>query len=429
MKKQVYVCLAADILHEGHINILKKASKHGDVTVGLMTDNAINKFKKIPFLNYEQRVVVVKNLSMVKKVIPQQTMDYRPNLRLLKPHYVVHGDIWKPALKKHRQEIINQLKKWSGKLIEYPYTKNISSSKIKGNIINSPLFNKSRVSILQRLIEVKKLVRVIEAHSPLAGLIAENAKHKKGKIVNEYDGMWSSSLTESLMRGKPDNQSVELSTRITALNELMDVTTKPVVFDADNGGRIEHLSYKINSLERLGVSAIVLEDKIGLKKNSLFRDQNNAQQDSIRNFSKKLKVASKSKRSENFLIIARIESFILGKGLNDALKRAKAYSNSGADAILIHSKKDNPEEIFKFSKIYNKFSNAKILVAVPSSYSKTLEKNLINNGFKVVIYANHMLRASYLSMNKVANNILRDSRSFESEKSIAKISDLLKYSK
>ncbi len=429
MKKQVYVCLAADILHEGHINILKKASKHGDVTVGLMTDNAINKFKKIPFLNYEQRVVVVKNLSMVKKVIPQQTMDYRPNLRLLKPHYVVHGDIWKPALKKHRQEIINQLKKWSGKLIEYPYTKNISSSKIKGNIINSPLFNKSRVSILQRLIEVKKLVRVIEAHSPLAGLIAENAKHKKGKIVNEYDGMWSSSLTESLMRGKPDNQSVELSTRITALNELMDVTTKPVVFDADNGGRIEHLSYKINSLERLGVSAIVLEDKIGLKKNSLFRDQNNAQQDSIKNFSKKLKVASKSKRSENFLIIARIESFILGKGLNDALKRAKAYSNSGADAILIHSKKDNPEEIFKFSKIYNKFSNAKILVAVPSSYSKTLEKNLINNGFKVVIYANHMLRASYLSMNKVANNILRDSRSFESEKSIAKISDLLKYSK
>ena len=339
MKKQVYVCLAADILHEGHINILKKASKHGDVTVGLMTDNAINKFKKIPFLNYEQRVVVVKNLSMVKKVIPQQTMDYRPNLRLLKPHYVVHGDIWKPALKKHRQEIINQLKKWSGKLIEYPYTKNISSSKIKGNIINSPLFNKSRVSILQRLIEVKKLVRVIEAHSPLAGLIAENAKHKKGKIVNEYDGMWSSSLTESLMRGKPDNQSVELSTRITALNELMDVTTKPVVFDADNGGRIEHLSYKINSLERLGVSAIVLEDKIGLKKNSLFRDQNNAQQDSIKNFSKKLKVASKSKRSENFLIIARIESFILGKGLNDALKRAKAYSNSGADAILIHKKR------------------------------------------------------------------------------------------
>ena len=286
MKKQVYVCLAADILHEGHINILKKAAKHGEVTVGLMTDNAINKFKKIPFLNYEQRQIVVKNLTMVKKVIPQQTMDYRPNLKLLKPDYVIHGDIWKPALKKHRREVIEQLKKWSGKLIEYPYTKNISSSVIKDNIVNYPFFNVSRVSMLKRLIEVKKFVRIIEAHSPLAGLIAENAKYEKGKIENEYDGMWSSSLTESLMRGKPDNQSVELSTRITALNELMDVTTKPVVFDADNGGRIEHLSYKINSLERQGISAICLEDKIGLKKNSLFKDQKNAQQDSIQNFSK-----------------------------------------------------------------------------------------------------------------------------------------------
>ena len=425
MKKQVYVCLAADILHEGHINILKKAAKHGEVTVGLMTDNAINKFKKIPFLNYEQRQIVVKNLTMVKKVIPQQTMDYRPNLKLLKPNYVIHGDIWKPALKKHRREVIDQLKKWSGKLIEYPYTKNISSSVIKDDIVNSPLFNISRVSMLQRLIEVKKFVRIIEAHSPLAGLIVENAKYEKGKIENEYNGMWSSSLTESLMRGKPDNQSVELSTRITALNELMDVTTKPVVFDADNGGRIEHLSYKINSLERQGVSAIVLEDKIGLKKNSLFKDQKNAQQDSIQNFSKKLKVAAKSKRSKNFLIIARIESFILGKGLNDALKRAKAYSNSGADAILIHSKKDNPNEIFKFSKIYNKYSNAKILVAVPSSYSKTLEKSLINNGFKIVIYANHMLRAAYPAMENAAKNILKNQRSFELENKISSVKEVI----
>ena len=239
--------------------------------------------------------------------------------------------------------------------------------------------------------------------------------------------MWSSSLTESLMRGKPDNQSVELSTRITALNELLDVTTKPVVFDADNGGRIEHMSYKINSLERQGVSAIVLEDKIGLKK-FFFKNQKNAQQDSIKNFCKKLKVAAKSKNSKDFLIVARIESFILGKGLQDALRRAKAYSNSGADAILIHSKQNNPKEIFKFSKIYKNFKNRKFLVAVPSSYSKTLEKDLIKNGFNLVIYANHMLRASYLSMNKLALDILKNSRSFESEKQISKISDLLKYS-
>ena len=429
MKKKVYVCLAADILHEGHINILKKASKLGEVVVGLMTDSAISKYKKIPFLNYKQREIVIKNLHMVKKVIPQTTMDYRENLRLIKPNFVVHGDDWKKGiLKKNREQVISELKKWSGKLIEYPYTKNISSSSIKENIINSPLFNVSRVSMLKRLLETKGFVRVIEAHSPLAGLIIENTKLQKHKSNKEYDGMWSSSLTESLMRGKPDNQSVELSTRITALNELLDVTTKPVVFDADNGGRIEHMSYKINSLERQGVSAIVLEDKIGLKKNSLFKNQKNAQQDSIKNFCKKLRVAAKSKNSKDFLIVARIESFILGRGLQDALRRAKAYSNSGADAILIHSKQNNPKEIFKFSKIYNKFKNRKFLVAVPSSYSKTLEKDLIKNGFNLVIYANHMLRASYLSMNKLALDILKNSRSFESERQISKISDLLKYS-
>ena len=258
--KKVYVCLAADILHEGHINILKRASKLGDVIVGLMTDNAISKYKKIPFLNYKQREVVIKNLHI--RVIPQTTMDYRENLKLIKPNFVVHGDDWKKGiLKKNRDQVISELKKWSGKLIEYPYTKNISSSSIKENIINSPLFNISRVSMLRRLLETKGFVRIIEAHSPLAGLIIENTKLQKHKNDKEYDGMWSSSLTESLMRGKPDNQSVELSTRITALNELLDVTTKPVVFDADNGGRIEHMSYKINSLERQGVSALVLEIK------------------------------------------------------------------------------------------------------------------------------------------------------------------------
>ena len=222
MKKKVYVCLSADILHQGHINILKKASKLGEVIVGLMTDKAINNYKKIPFLNYSQREVVLKNLNMIKEVIPQNTMDYRKNLRKLKPHYVVHGDDWKSGtLKKNRIQVINELKKWSGKLVEYPYTKNISSTDIKENILNSPSFNTNRTSLLKRLIKVKKFVRIIESHSPLAGLIIENTTIKKGNNYLEYDGMWSSSLTESLLRGKPDNQSVELSTRINALNEII----------------------------------------------------------------------------------------------------------------------------------------------------------------------------------------------------------------
>jgi len=429
MKKKVYVSLSADILHKGHINILKKASKLGEVTVGLMTDQAISFYKKIPFLNYSQREIVLKNLNMVKEVIPQKTMDYKPNLRKIKPDYVVHGDDWKMGvLRESRTQVIKELKKWSGKLIEYPYTKNISSTDIKKNIFSSYFFKVNRTSLLKRLIEVKKFIRIIETHSPLAGLIIESSKIKKGKNYLEFDGMWSSSLTESLLRGKPDNQSVELSTRISALNEILDVTTKPIVFDADNGGRLEHLPYKINSLERQGVSAVVLEDKIGLKKNSLLKNQKNVKQDTIRNFCKKIKVAVNSRKSIDFLVITRIESFILGKGINDALNRAKHYSMSGADAILIHSKQNNPKEIFDFSDKFKKSNHFKPLVAVPSSYSKTYEKDLIKHGFNIVIYANQMLRASYLSMNKVAKTILKNSRSYESEKEISSISELLKYS-
>ena len=431
MKKKVYVSLSADILHEGHINILNKAAKLGEVTVGLMTDEAISNYKKIPFLNFSQRKVVVKSLSAVKNVVPQKTMDYRSNLRKIKPDYVVHGDDWREGiLKKNRSQVVKELKKWSGKLIEYPYTKNISSTNIKESIFYnySFSFSANRTSMLRRLIETKKFVRIMEAHSPLAGMIVESKKIKKNNKLFEYDGMWSSSLTDSLLRGKPDNQSVELSTRISALNELLDVTTKPIVFDADNGGRIEHLPYKIQSLERQGVSAIVMEDKIGLKRNSLFKNQKNVKQDTPLQFCNKIKTILKNRKSKDFLVVARIESLILGKGLNDALKRAKKYCQAGADAILIHSKDKNPKKIFQFAKMFRKINSLTYLVAVPSSYSKTYEKELIYNGFNLVIYANHILRASYLSMNKIAEEILENGRSYNSEKKIAKINQLLEYS-
>tara|TARA_B100000787_G_scaffold167000_1_gene153045 strand:+ start:71 stop:1366 length:1296 start_codon:yes stop_codon:yes gene_type:complete len=426
MKKKVYVALSADILHSGHINILKKASKLGDVTVGLLSDEAIGEYKKIPTLNYNQRKIVVESLSMVKSVIPQHAKDYRPNLIKLKPAYVVHGDDWKSGiLKESRDQVIKELKKWSGKLIELKYTKNISSTKIKNDILNKVSLKHNRTSSLKRLIQSKKLVRVIEAHSPLVGLIIENltlAKKNKNEI---FDAMWSSSLTESLIRGKPDNQSVELSTRINALSDVLDITSKPFIFDADNGGRIEHLPYTVNSMERQGVSAIVIEDKIGFKRNSLFKDQKSTQQDSIKNFSKKIKKIKDSRKSEDFLIVARIESFILGKGLNDALKRAYAYSKAGADAILIHSKENTPSQIFSFSKIFRKSKYYKPMIAVPSSYSKTYEKDLLKNGFSIVIYANHLLRASYKIMEKTALDILRFNRSYEAEKNIVSVKDIL----
>ena len=431
-KKKVYVGLAADILHKGHINILKTASKLGEVTVGLLTDSAIATYRKFPILDYKQREIVLKNIKYVKKVIKQDTLDYRKNLLFLKPDYVVHGNDydWKYGIqKKTRQQVLDTLKKWSGKLIEVPYTKNISSSQIKDKILKVANSPESRLSRLRRLIEAKKIVKIIESHNALTGLIIENLKIFKNKKPLEFDGMWSSSLTDSAIRGKPDNQAVDYSTRISGLGEILDVTTKPVIFDADNGGRIEHISYLIKSLERAGVSAIVIEDKIGLKKNSLFKNQKGVKQDSIKNFCKKLKKAKQSKISNDFFIVARIESFILGKGVADAMKRAIAYSKAGADAILIHSKEKKPNEIFVFSKKFQKSKYSKLLIAVPSTYSKTYERDLIKNGFKIVIYANHFLRAIHPAIKKVAKSILMNQRSFETEKYIGSIQEILSFIK
>jgi phosphoenolpyruvate phosphomutase / 2-hydroxyethylphosphonate cytidylyltransferase len=423
--KTVYVGLSADILHEGHINILKIASKRGKVIVGLLTDEAISSYKNIPTLDYKQREIVLKNIKFVKKVIPQKTLDYRPNLILLKPDFVVHGDDWKKGVQsKTRKQVISTLKKWGGRLIEVKYTKNISSSLIKSKLKNN-LEPNSRVSILKRLLNNKKIVRVLEAHSPLSGLIVENLEVISKNKNEQFDAMWSSSLTDSSVKGKPDNQSLDFSSRFRDLGDLFDVTTKPLIFDADNGGRIEHLPFTIKTLERLGVSTIMIEDKKGLKKNSLFKDQSGAQQDSIKDFCKKIEVIKKTRKSKDFLIGARIESFILGKGLQDSLKRAIAYSKAGADLILIHSKEKTPKEIFLFAKKFKKTKHFKPLVSVPSTYSKTTEKQLIDNGFKVVIYANQLLRAAFPAMENAAKTILKNKRSFELENKISSVKEII----
>lgn len=425
-RKKIYVGLSADILHEGHINILKKAKSLGHVTVGLLTDEAITTYKKLPHLTFHQREIVLKNIKMVDKVVPQTTLDYRPNLIKYKPDFVVHGDDWKSGIQKEtRKQVITTLKKWSGKLIEVPYTKNISSSLIKKKIMKTGTTPEVRQIKFKRLINVKKIVRILEAHSPLSAMIVENTNVVKKNKFYEFDGMWSSSLTDSALRGKPDNESVDLSARMNTLNEILSVTTKPIIFDADTGGRNEHLPYTVKALESAGISAIIIEDKIGLKKNSLFQNQSNAKQDNIKNFCKKIEVAVNAKISDDFMIIARIESFILGKNLNDALKRAEAYSKSGADAILIHSKEKKPNQIIQFSKKFVKSKYRKPIVAVPSTYSSTYEKTLQESGVNVIIYANHLLRASYPSMMKVAESILKFERSKEAEKNIIPIKEII----
>jgi len=402
-KKNCYVGLSADILHKGHINILKIANKYGNVVVGLLTDEAIASYKNIPYLNYNKRKIIIQNIKYVKKVIPQNTLDYVENLEKIKPEYVIHGDDWKKGVQKRtRQRVIKVLKKWKGKLIEPKYTKNISSTIIKNKIYDVGTSPNNRVSRLKRLIASKNIVRILESHNSLTGLLIENLKVKKNNKFLDFDGMWSSSLTDSATKGKPDNSSLDFSSRISSLNDMMDVTTKPLIFDADNGGQIEHLKFLIRSLERSGVSAIIIEDKIGLKKNSLFKNQKDTKQDEPRMFARKIKKICSSRQSKDFMVIARIESFILGKGLNDSLKRAEIYSKAGADAILIHSKENTPKEIFSFAKKFKKSENFIPLVSVPSTYSKVYEKDLIKNGFKVVIYANQLLRAAYPAMENTA---------------------------
>jgi len=426
MNKTVYVGLSADILHEGHINILKIANSYGDVVVGLLTDNAIASYKNIPYLDFKKRKIVVENIKYVKKVIPQKTLDYVENLNIIKPDYVVHGDDWKSGIQKKIRDRVNKtIKKWSGKLIEPKYTKNISSTLIKSQISEIISLPENRISRLKRLIYSKDIVRILESHNSLTGLIIDNLSVTKNKINVEFDGMWSSSLTDSATKGKPDNSSVDFSSRISSLNEMMDVTSKPLVFDADNGGQLEHLPFLVRSLERSGVSAIIMEDKIGLKRNSLFKNQSETKQDKPETFTRKILKICNARQSKDFMVIARIESFILGKGLKDALIRAEIYAKAGADAILIHSKKKTPVEIFSFAKKFKESKNFIPLAAVPSTYSKVYEKDLIKNGFKLVIYANHLLRAAYPAMQFAARKILENSRAFEIDKKIIPINEII----
>lgn len=415
--KKVYIGLSADLIHHGHINILKEAVKLGEVIVGLLTDKAISSYKRLPYLSYEQRKAIVENLKGVNQVIPQNSLDYTENLKKIKPDYVVHGDDWRIGIQTEtREKVIEILKRWGGKLVEVPYTQGISSSWLKEQLKGIGTTPNIRLRTLSRLISSKPLVRVLEVHNGLSGLIVENLKVEKAGIPKEFDCMWSSSLTDSAAKGKPDIEAVDMTSRMGTINDIFEVTTKPLIFDADTGGRAEHFSFTVKSLERLGVSAVIIEDKTGLKKNSLLGIDVEQEQETIDRFCHKIEIGKKSQITDDFLIIGRIESLILEKGFDDALKRAHAYIEAGADGIMIHSRKKEPSEIFNFLKTYNKFKFKVPVVAVPSSYNSVLEEELMEAGTKIVIYANHMLRAAYPAMLHVAESILKKGRSYESEK-------------
>ena len=424
--KVVYVGMSADLVHPGHLNVIKKASELGEVTVGLLTDAAIASYKRLPYMAFEQRKAVVENIKGVTRVVPQETLDYAPNLREYRPDYVVHGDDWRDGVQRAvRESVIQTIAEWGGELVEVPYTEGISSTQLNMALKEIGTTPDQRRNKLRRLLYAKPLVRFIEAHNGLTGLIVENIGVETENGRKEFDGMWASSLTESTMKGKPDIEAVDVTSRTNNLHDILEVTTKPVIYDADTGGKIEHFEFTIRTLERLGVSAAVIEDKVGLKKNSLFGNEVPQSQDSIEGFCEKIKAGKAAQVSDDFMIVARIESLILDQGVDDAIARAKAYIAAGADGIMIHSRRETVDEIAEFCREYSKFATKVPLVAVPSSYNHVYDHELEAMGVDVVIYANQLLRSAYPAMLDTARSILVNGRSQEADDRLLSIKDVL----
>lgn len=426
MEKKVYVGMSADIIHPGHLNIIHEASKLGRVIVGVLTDAAIASYKRLPYLNYEERSLIVSNLKGVSEVIPQTTLDYVPNLEKIRPDYVVHGDDWKEGVQKQtRQRVIDCLAQWGGKVIDIPYTQGISSSQLNARLKEVGTTPEVRQKRLKRLIGAKKIVRICESHSGLTGLIIENTYVEINGIKREFDGMWSSSLTDSTSKGKPDIEAVDLTTRLHDLNDTLECTTKPIIFDGDTGGKIEHFVFTVRTLERLGISAVIIEDKVGLKKNSLLGTDAIQTQDTIEGFCAKIQAGKHAQITEDFMIIARIESFIAGKGLDDAMERALAYIAAGADGIMIHSKNKSGEDIKSFCQALRAVNKEIPIVVVPTTFNHITEDELAEWGVNIVIYANHLLRSAYPAMVATAKSILTHGRSYEANDLCISVKEIL----
>lgn len=408
--------MSADLIHRGHLNVIKTAARYGRVIVGLLTDEAIASYKRLPYLEYKHRKEIIENIKGVDEVIPQKTLDYSKNLSKLKPNYVVHGDDWKTGVQAEtRQKVIDLLDTWGGELIETAYIEGVSSTQLNQSIKEIGTTPGVRLRLLKRLLNAKNMVRVIEVHNGLSSLIAEHVSAHNGTIKQEFDAMWLSSLTTTASMGKPDIETVDITARLASMNDILDVTTKPIIYDGDSGGHLEHFWFLVRTLERYGISAVIIEDKIagGGKRNSLFGTNTEQKQESPYIFAKKIAAGKKAQITKEFMIIARIESLILEKGIDDAMMRAEHYIEAKADGIMIHSSQKTPDEIFDFCKKFRKKWKKIPLVVVPSTYNSVSEKELIDAGVSVVIYANHLLRAAYPAMQEVASRILTHGRSKE----------------
>ena len=424
--KKVYTCFCTDIIHEGHLNIIKEAMKYGEVVVGVLADEALIKFGRFPVRDVNERIEMVKKIDGIKQVIVQDSIMYDKVISDIQPDYVIHGDNWKTGyLKAVRDNVEKLLSAYGGKIIDVPYTYNENVKRLDAQIkekLSMPEYRRKR---LKQLLHLRPIVKTIEVHSGLTGLIAEKTVVEHNGEFDQFDAMWVSSLCDSTAKGKPDIELVDMTSRFRTIDDVMEVTTKPIIFDGDTGGLTEHFVYTVRSLERMGVSAVIIEDKTGLKKNSLFGTEVVQTQDSIEHFCEKISAGKKVQLTDDFMIIARIESLILDQGMEDALRRAHAYVNAGADGIMIHSRKKDPAEILEFCDKFRVDNKHTPIVVVPSSFNSVTEAELSAHGVNIVIYANQLTRSAFPAMEQTAKDILKYHRAQEVDSRLMPIKDII----
>jgi len=424
--KTVYMSFSTDLIHGGHIAIIQKAAALGELTVGVLTDEVVASYRRFPILSFEERVRLFENIKGVHRVIPQRTLSYAENLRMLKPDYVVHGDNWVSGFQRPiRDEVIQILSEYGGKLVEFPYTYKQEYEKLEKTQQEQLYIPDIRRGRLRKLLGMKPIVRIIEAHSGITGLIAEKTTVLQDGKAYQFDGMWVSSLCDSIAKGKPDIEVVDMTSRLRTIDDIMEVTTKPIILDGDTGGLIEHFVYNIKTLERIRVSAVIIEDKTGLKKNSLFGTEVVQTQDTVENFCAKISAGKNVLKTKEFMLIARIESLILERGMEDALARAFAYVKAGADGIMIHSRRKEPDEVFEFCAKFRAMDKITPIVVVPTSFNSVTETEFAERGINIVIYANHLTRSAFPVMQKVAETILKNGRAKEADEMCMPIKDIL----
>ena len=412
--KKVYTCFCTDVIHEGHLNILREAGKYGQVTVGILSDAAMIKFNRFPTITMDERARIVQETGLADSVVIQNEIMYDKVFADLRPDYVIHGDNWREGPERAiRQNVLDNMRKYGGELIEIAYTHNANVKKIDDNIREKLAMPEYRRRRLRQLIRLCPVVKTIEVHSGLTGLIAEKTIVEHNGELDQFDAMWLSSLCDSTAKGKPDIELVDMSSRMRTIDDVMEVTTKPIILDGDTGGQVEHFVYNVRTLERMGVSAVIIEDKTGLKKNSLFGTEVMQTQDTIENFCGKIRAGKDAQRTQEFMIIARIESLILEKGQADALKRAFAYVDAGADAVMIHSRRKVPDEIFEFCDRFREKDKETPIVVVPTSFNSVTEAEFAQHGVNIVIYANQLTRSAFPAMQDTAVEILKNHRALE----------------